>query len=103
VNTSGAIGIRSSGPGIRSWLGTALTAAGLLGHLLAANAIGATRLAYRDHILGFVGFGVISGVILAGLGWRFWRGRRDITMLVFGALQALLGLFVYIERFHAHG
>jgi len=31
---------------------------------------------------------------------RFWRGRHDITLLILGALQALLGLVVYVERFH---
>ena len=41
----------------------------------------------------------MTGVIIAGLGWRFWKGRRDITLLVIGAVQALAGLAVYMERF----
>jgi hypothetical protein len=88
----------------RQWtlLGVIFTLLGLLGHLLAARAIGGTHLAYRDHIQGFVFIGVVTGVIIFGLGWRFWKGRYDISLLVFGAVQALLGLFVYVERFHVH-
>jgi hypothetical protein len=88
----------------RQWtlLGVILTLLGLLGHLLAARAIGGTHLAYRDHIFGFVFIGVVTGAIIFGLGWRFWRGRYDISLLVFGAVQALMGLFVYVERFHVH-
>ena len=86
-----------------SWLGVILIGLGLLGHLLAARAIGGTHLAYRDHIFGFVLIGVVSGVVISGLGWRFWRGRYDITLLAIGAVQALLGLVVYAERFQVHG
>jgi hypothetical protein len=75
----------------------------LLGHLLAAQAIGGTYIAYRDHIVGFVGLTFVSGLIIAGLGWRFWKGRPDITLLILGVVQALLGLLVYIERFSVHG
>ncbi|HEY2067331.1 MAG TPA: hypothetical protein VGG84_15355 [Gemmatimonadaceae bacterium] len=86
-----------------AWLGAILLAVGLLGHLLAAQAIGGTYVAYRDHIVGFVGLTFVSGLIIAGLGWRFWKGRHDITLLILGAVQALLGLLVYIERFSVHG
>jgi hypothetical protein len=86
-----------------TWLGLLLLALGLLGHLLAARAIGGTYLAYRDHIFGFVVLSVVSGAIIAALGWRFWRGRHDITLLTLGAVQALLGLLVYVQRFHVHG
>jgi hypothetical protein len=85
------------------WLGVILTALGLLGHVLAARAIGGTHLAYRDHLFGFVLIAVVTGAIIGGLGWRFWKGRPGITMLTFGAVQALFGLFVYITRFHVHG
>ena len=88
---------------VRIWLGLALLAAGLLGHLLAARAIGGTYRAYRDHIFGFCIILVVTGGIVALLGWRFWRGRRDVTILVVGVIQALFGLFVYIERFGVHG
>jgi hypothetical protein len=88
----------------RQWtlLGVILTLLGLLGHLLAARAIGGTHLAYRDHIVGFVFIGVVTGAIIFGLGWRFWRIRFDLTLLAFGAVQALIGLFVYVERFRVH-
>jgi len=56
--------------------------------------------AYRDHIFGFVILSLVSGAVIAGLGWRFWRGRHDITVLILGMLQALLGLVIYLERFH---
>lgn len=88
----------------RQWtlLGAILTLLGLLGHLLAARAIGGTHIAFRDHIAGFVLIALISGAIIFGLGSRFWKGRYDISLLVFGAVQALMGLFVYLERFHVH-
>lgn len=86
-----------------TWLGVILLCLGLLGHLLAARAIGGTYLAYGHHIFGFVLLSVVSGAILAGLGWRFWRGRHDITILLLGVVQALLGVLVYIQRFNEHG
>ena len=84
----------------RGWIGLLLLAAGLLGHLLAAQAIGGSYVAYRDHILGFLILSLVSGAVIAGLGWRFWRGRHDITLLILGVVQALLGLVIYLERFH---
>lgn len=86
-----------------TWLGAMLLAAGLLGHLLAARAIGGSWVAYRDHVGGFAILSLVSGAIIAGLCWRFWRGRYDISLLILGAVQALLGLFVYIGRFSVHG
>jgi hypothetical protein len=88
---------------IRMWLGVALLGAGFLGHFLAARAIGGSYVAYRDHIGGFVVLTIVSGAIIAALGWRFWKGRNDITVLTVGILQALLGVYVYIERFSVHG
>jgi hypothetical protein len=84
-------------------IGFAFLMAGLAGHLLAAQAIGGTVVAYRDHILGFVLLSVVSGAVLALLGRWFWRGRHDLTLLWVGVLQALLGVVVYIERFSVHG
>jgi len=83
-------------PRLRSWLGVILLGVGLLGHLLAAHASGGSAMAYRHHIVGFVGLSLVSGALIAGLGWRVWRGRHDITLLILGALQALLGIVVYI-------
>jgi hypothetical protein len=85
------------------WLGALLTVVGLLGHVFAARAIGGTHLAYHDHIFGFFAIGAVTGVIIGGLGWRFWKGRPDITLLTFGAVQAIAGILIYIERFHVHG
>jgi hypothetical protein len=85
------------------WLGVILAALGLLGHVLAARAIGGTYIAFRDHLGGFVLIAAVTGAIIAALGWRFWKGRTDITMLIFGVVQGLFGLFVYIVRFHMHG
>jgi hypothetical protein len=84
----------------RMWLGVALAGAGLLGHLLSAQAIGGYYVAYRDHIFGFVIIAIVTGVIIAGLGWRFWRGRHDITLLTFGAVQAIVGFVIWLNRFN---
>jgi len=87
----------------RVLLGWVLLGLGLLGHLLAARAIGGSYVAFRDHIGGFLLLTVVSAAIIGGLGWRFWRGRRDITLLWVGAVQAVLGVIVYLQRFHVHG
>ena len=84
----------------RIWLGVILLVLGFLGHFFAARAIGGSYVAFRDHIFGFFLILLVSGAIVAGLGWRFWRGRHDITLFVIGAIQALFGLVIYIERFH---
>jgi len=84
----------------RIWLGVILLVLGFLGHFFAARAIGGSYVAYRDHVFGFFLILLVSGAIIAGLGWRFWRGRHDITVLIIGAVQALFGLVIYIERFH---
>lgn len=83
--------------------GLLLLAGGLACHLLAAQAIGGSYIGYRDHVGGFVILTLASGAILAGLGWRFWKGRHDITLAVLGLLQTLLGIWVYLERFSVHG
>lgn len=88
---------------IWSWIGVALLVLGLLGHVFAAKAIGGTHLAYRDHLLGFVVITVIAGAIIFAVGSRFWKGRYDISLLLLGAVNALLGLLVYVQRFHVHG
>ena len=86
-----------------TWLGAILLVVGFLGHFFAARAIGGSYIAYRDHILGFFLILVVTGAIIAGLGWRFWKGRRDITVLIIGLVQALLGIWVYIGRYNVHG
>ncbi|MDP9278297.1 MAG: hypothetical protein M3P00_02670 [Gemmatimonadota bacterium] len=94
---------RAKASQIWTWLGVLLIAVGFLGHFFAARAIGGTYIAYRDHIFGFFAILVVTGLIIAGLGWRFWKGRRDITLLIVGVVQALLGVWVYMERFSVHG
>ena len=84
-------------------LGVILLVVGFLGHYFAARAIGGTYIAYRDHIFGFFVILLVTGLIIAGLGWRFWKGRRDITLLIVGLGQALLGIWVYIGRYSVHG
>jgi hypothetical protein len=86
----------------RIWLGVVLIVLGFLGHFFAARAIGGYYVAYRDHIFGFFLILLVTGAIIAGLGWRFWKGRNDITVLVIGAVQALFGLVIYINRFNIH-
>lgn len=86
-----------------TWLGLMLLVAGFLGHYFAARAIGGSYIAYRDHIAGFVFLTLVSAAIVAALGWRFWKGRHDITLLIVGALQAVIGYVVYLERFRVHG
>lgn len=103
MGTPRVVPMPHAGSRTRIALGIVLVGAGLLGHLLAARAIGGTYVAYRDHMLGFVVFALVSGTVLAGLGWRFWRRRLDITVLTFGILQALLGLVAYLQRFSVHG
>jgi hypothetical protein len=79
----------------------ALLLAGLAAHLLAARLIG-SRVAYRDHIAGYFLIAVVTGVLLLGLERLLWRGRRDLTLLYFAAVQALLGVVVYILRPGVH-
>jgi hypothetical protein len=86
----------------RIWLAVMLLGAGLLGHLLAARAMGGYYVAYRDHIFGFFVIAIVTGVIIAGLAWRFWRGHHDITLLTFGAVQALIGVLIWVNRFNIH-
>ena len=80
---------------VRLLLGIVLLAVGLSGHLVAAASTGGRYIHYRDHILGFVFLSVVAWGILALLARRFWPGRRDITVLALGAVQAVLGLVIY--------
>lgn len=84
----------------RITLAVILLVVGFLGHYFAARAQGGSYVAYRDHIGGFFLILVVTGAIIAGLGWRFWKGRHDITLLIVGVVQALFGVAVYIGRFH---
>jgi len=82
------------------WLGVILLVVGFCGHFFAARAIAAGNpVAYRDHMAGFFGATVLSLIIVGVLGHYFWRGRPGITLLIVGVLQALLGWFVYVNRY----
>jgi hypothetical protein len=83
------------------WLGLALLIAGFIGHFFAARAIGGYYIAYRDHIFGFFLIAVVTGVIIWLLGRWLWK-RRDITVLVIGAVQAVIGYIIYLNRFNIH-
>ena len=101
VESADAKGVAGRGRRTRIWLGVILIVVGFLGHFFAARAISSGNpLAYKHHIFGFFLILVVSGAIIAGLGWRFWKGRHDITMLAIGVVQALFGIAIYIERFH---
>ncbi|MEP6508572.1 MAG: hypothetical protein ABJC63_10135 [Gemmatimonadales bacterium] len=89
--------------GILMALGIVLLIAGFCGHFFAAKAIGGTYIAYRDHMVGFFGLTIISGVLIAFLGRKFWRGRPELTLFVVGVIQAAFGLYIYINRFNLHG
>jgi hypothetical protein len=103
MSMPGRIAAPSAARSPELWLGAALIAAGLLGHVLAARAIGGGEVAFRDHLLGFVLILVVTGGLIAVLTRRFWPGRTDRAWLVTGIVQALFGLYVWIERFHMAG
>ena len=84
-------------------LGVLLIVVAFFCHYFAASAIGGSYIAFRDHIAGFFLILVVTGAIIAGLGWRFWKGRRDITVFIIGLVQALLGVWVYMGRYSVHG
>jgi hypothetical protein len=78
-----------------------LLGVGLLGHLYAAHAMGGQPIAYTHHVLGFFFILLVTGGLLAGLGWRFWRSRWALTVLAIGLVQAVVGLLVALEPFRA--
>lgn len=82
------------------WVGVILIGVGLLGHILAAQVIG-TAIDYQHHVFGFFLILIVTGPIIAGLAWLFWRGRHDITLLIVGAVQAILGLMIYLGQLNA--
>ena len=99
MGTSNAVPTASRQNSTWIWLGVLLTVVGFLGHLFAARAIGGHAIAYRDHIFGFFLILLVTGAIIAVLGRFFWRGRRDITILTIGTVQALCGIVIYLNRF----
>jgi hypothetical protein len=92
----------SAGPPSRSGLpgsiGVLLLAVGLLGHVYAAHAMGGSRIAYTHHILGFGLILLVTGGLIAGAGYYFWRSRWSLALLVIGAVQALIGIWVAVAQ-----
>src|SRR6185312_10443616 len=103
MRTSAVVDVVDQGRRARMWLGFVLLGIGLLGHLLAARAIGGSYIAYRDHVAGFLIILLVSGALIVAAGRWLWRGRVDMMVLTVGVVQALFGLFVYATRFHVHG
>jgi hypothetical protein len=54
-------------------------------------------------VLGFLLILLVTGGIIGGLGWRFWRSRSGLTLVAIGVVQALLGLWVGAAPFRAAG
>lgn len=75
-------------------LGIGLLGLGLSGHLVSAYLIRANPLAFPDHIKGFLLIAGATGIIVAVLGWLFWRRRPEVTWLVWCAVQAVMGIVV---------
>ena len=85
-----------------AWIAAVLLLVGLLGHVLAARAMGGSRIAYLHHLGGFFLIAALTGLPLLGLARLFWRGRHRVTLLAFAAVQALLGLAVYANQIQPH-
>jgi len=43
---------------------------------------------------------LVAGLIIVLLGRRYWRGRHDVTVLILGVVQAVIGLWIYMNRFN---
>jgi len=67
---------------------------GLSGHLVAAWSNGSGAIAYVHHVAGFLIIAVVTGAVIAGLRWLFWRSARAVPLLIFAAIQAVLGILV---------
>ena len=93
---SAAAAPTSSGRWLRG-LGWLLLLVGLLGHVYAAYAMGGSRIAYTHHILGFALILLVSGGIIAALGYWLWRSRPALTFFAIGLVQAIFGLLVALE------
>ena len=81
------------------WAGVLLLVIGLLAHVYAAHAMGGSTIAYTHHVLGYFMILLVTGGAIVALGWRFWRARWGLAILVVGIVQALLGLWVAAEPY----
>ena len=98
MGTSSTAGAAPSSHRWLRWGGWLLLAVGLLGHVYAAHVMGGSRIAYTHHILGFALILVVTGGIIAGAGYYFWRSRWALALLVIGAVQALIGIWVALSQ-----
>lgn len=101
MGTSSTAAASPSPSRLLRWAGVLLLGLGLLGHLYAAHAMGGSRVAYTHHVLGFGLILLVTGGLIAGLGYWFWRSRPALTLLAIGLVQALLGLWVALAPFRA--
>ena len=81
------------------WGGWLLLGLGLLGHLYAAYFMGGSRIAYSHHTLGFGLILLVTGGLIAGLGYLFWRSRPALTFLIIGLVQALIGIWIGLQQY----
>ena len=84
-----------------TWAAWMLLALGLAGHVYAAHAMGGSRIAYTHHVAGFFIILLVTGAVIVGLGWRFWRSHRAMAMLVVGVVQALIGLWIALTPYRS--
>jgi hypothetical protein len=45
----------------------------------------------------------VSALVIWGLSLKFFKGRTDMIILLVGIVQALLGVYIYVNRFSVHG
>jgi hypothetical protein len=72
---------------------------GLAGHVIAAWANRGGAIAYVHHIAGFFLIAAVTGAVIGGVTWIFWRPRLAQALLIFAIVQAMLGLMVMLGEF----
>jgi hypothetical protein len=72
---------------------------GLAGHVVAAWLSRTGSIAYVHHVGGFFLIAVVTGAVIAGFTWLFWRAHRSRALLAFAAVQAVLGVLVALGEF----
>ena len=75
---------------------------GLLGHVIAAQLNGGSRIAFLHHIGGFFLIAAITGLPIAGLTRWFWRSYANHAWLVFAFTQFVLGALVALGEWGKH-
>ena len=78
-----------------------LLALGLAAHVVAAWINGSGHIAYVHHVAGFFIIATVTGAVIGGLTWLFWRAYRRRALLVFAAMQAVLGILVAVGELRA--